>query len=260
MSTDSDQLLPDRFARLAPKADVDDWADVLCRAERLGPPSSRRAPRRVLLVAAVLAGLFALAGGALALSGVSLSGESTGVPAIDGLLDGATRDFADVPPGSPRPQFQPQRGSVSEKLRFQFRAHNYTAVGFRTRDRSVCSALVEPRSKRPNGGIGCIGARSLRRALAQGPVHLSGGGGGWPTIAHGFARAEVVGLALTGARRDGVVALSEPWRPRGPDTEPIRFFYVVTKGEPTGPRAPLLPRGTRIEARLADGSVSELQR
>lgn len=259
MTTDPD-LLRDRFARLAPADDAPDWADVVRRAQRLDPPSRGRTPRRALLVAAVLIALFALAGGALALSGVSLSGESTGVPEIDRMLDRSTRSFLDVPPGSPVPQFQPQRGSVSEKLRFQFRAHNYTAVGFRTADGSVCSALVEPRSMRPNGGIGCIGARSLRSALAQDSVNLSGGGGGGPTIAHGFARAEVVSLELSGAGHYGVVALSEPWRPRGPDSTPIRFFYLVMNGEPTGPRAPLLPEGVRIEARLADGSVSELQR
>jgi len=254
MSMDSDQLLADRFARLAPKADSADWADVLHRARRLGSASSGRVPRRALLVAAVLAALFALAGGALALSGVS-----TGVPAIDDLLDGATRDFADVPPGAPRPLFQPQPGSVSDKLKFQFRGHEYTAVGFRAADGSVCTALVEPESKRANGGIGCIGAPSLRRALAQGPGRLSGGGGRRPTISHGFARADVVSLALTGAGRDGVVALSEAWRPAGEDGQPVRFFYLVTNRR-AGPRVPLLPDGWRIEARLADGSVVTLAR
>lgn len=255
MSTDSNQLLSERFARLAPKADAADWADVQRRARRLGPASSRRAPRRVLLVAAVLAAVFALAGGALALSGVS-----TGVPAIDRLLDGATRGVKDVPRGAPRPMFQPQRGSVSEKLRFQFHGHRYTAVGYRAADGSVCSALVEPGSKRANGGIGCIGAPSLRRTLAQGPGRLSGGGGGQQTILHGFARAEVVGLALSGAGHNGVVALSEAWMPAGEEGQPVRFFYVVMNRDATGPRVPLLPAGVRIEARLADGSVVTLPR
>jgi hypothetical protein len=252
MSMDSDQLLVDRFARLTPKPDALDWADVQRRGRRLSPASSGRAPRRVLLVAAVLGALFALAGGAFALSGVS-----TGVPAIDRLLDGATRDFNDVPPGAPRPLFQPQRGSVSDKLKFQFRGHQYTAVGFRAADGSVCSALVEPESNRANGGIGCIGAPSLRRALAQDPGRLSGGGGRGPTIAHGFARADVVSLALTGAGHDGVVALSEAWTPGGQHGEPVRFFYLVTNREP-GPRIPLLPDGWRLRARLADGSVVTL--
>jgi hypothetical protein len=264
MSMDSDQLLVDRFARLAPQADAPDWADVQRRARRLRPPSSGRAPRRVLLVAAILVALFALAGGALALSGVSLSGESTGVPQIDRMLDRSTRSFLDVPPGSPLPQFQPQRGSVSEKLRFQFRGHHYTAVGFRVKDGSVCSALVEPLSMRANGGIGCNGARFLRRSLARDPVHLSGVGGGdetgQQTIANGFAREEVVSLALTGAAHNGVVALSEAWRPAGKDGEPIRFFYVVMDTEPAGPRAPLLPEGLRIEALLDDGSLIEIPR
>ena len=198
MSTDSDQLLADRFVRLAPKADVDDWADVLRRARRPGRRRARGAgccpvwPR-------ALVGL--LAGGAVALSGVSRSGESTGVPAIDRLLDRAGRAFNDVPMGAPKPRFQPQRGSVSDPLRFEFAGHRYTAVGFRTADGSVCSALVEPQSVRPNGGIGCIGARFLRRALAEAPVHLSGGGGGKPMIAHGFARAEVVSLDAQRRRR-----------------------------------------------------------
>jgi hypothetical protein len=255
MSIDSDHLLVDRFARLAPKPDAPDWGDVQRRARGLSPPSSGRAPRRVVLAAAVLVGLFALAGGALALSGVT-----TGVPAIDRLLDGATRDFADVPRGAPRPLFQPQRGSVSDKLSFEFRRHRYTAVGFRAADGSVCTALVEPESKRANGGIGCIGAPSLRRALAQGPGRLSGGGGRRPTISHGFARADVVSLALTGAGHRGVVALSDAWRPAGEDGQPVRFFYLVTNRQ-AGPRLPLLPpRGWRIRARLADGSVVTLPR
>ena len=95
MSMDSDQLLADRFARLAPKPTPP--TGPMCCAVPGGWDRRRsgRAPRRALLVAAVLVGLFALAGGALALSGVG-----TGVPAIDRLLDGATRDFADVPRGS----------------------------------------------------------------------------------------------------------------------------------------------------------------
>jgi hypothetical protein len=255
MSTNSDQLLSERFARLAPGADAADWADVLRRARRMGPQSSGRAPRRALLVAAVAAALLAVAGGAVALSGVG-----TGVPAIDRLLNGATRDFADVPRGAPRPMFRPQRGSVSDTLRFQFRGHRYTAVGYRAADGSVCSALVEPRSKRANGAVGCIGAPSLRRALAQDPGRLSGGGGGRQTILNGFARAEVVGLALTGAGHNGVVALSEAWRPAGEDGQPIRFFYVVMNRDAMGPQVPLLPAGVRIRARLADGSVVTLPR
>jgi hypothetical protein len=254
MSIDSDQLLSDRFARLAPVADAADWADVVRRARRQGPPSSWRAPRRVVLAAAVLVGLFALAGGAIALSGVT-----TGVPAIDRLLDGATSDFGDVQPGAPRPLFQPQRGSLSDKLSFEFRGRRYTAVGYRAADKSVCTALVEPESKRPNGSVGCIGARSLRRTLAQGPGRVSGGGGSRPTIVHGFARAKVVSLALTGAGHSGMIALSEAWRPAGDDGQPVRFFYVVTNSQ-AGPRVPLLPRGWRIRARLADGSVVTLPR
>jgi len=142
---------------------------------------------------------------------------------------------------------------------FQFHGHQYTAVGFRAADGSVCSALVEPGSKRANGGIGCIGAPSLRRSLAQDPGRLSGGGGRRPTIAHGFARAEVVSLRLTGASGGGVVALSEAWRPGGQHGEPVRFFYLVTNRE-AGLRIPLLPDGWRIEARLADGSVVTLPR
>jgi hypothetical protein len=256
--TTEPNLLVDRFARLALAGDGPDWDDVVQRSRRLGRPSRGRAPRRALLVAAVVVALLALAGGALALTG-SLSGVSTGVPAIDGLLDGATRDFEDVPPGAPRPLFQPQRGSVSDKLRFEFRGHRYTAVGFRAKDRSVCSALVEPQSRRANGGIGCIGARSLRRTLAEAPARVSGGGGGPLTIANGFARAEVVSLALTGAGHHGTVALSKPWKPAGQDSEPIRFFYVVTDAAPRA-RWPLLPKGVEIEARLADGSVTRLPR
>jgi hypothetical protein len=149
---------------------------------------------------------------------------------------------------------------VSPKLRFEFRGHEYTAVGFRAKDGSVCSALVEPESAQPNGGIGCIGARSLSRALAVEPTRLSGGGGSPQTILNGFARPEVVSLKLTGVGPHGVVALSDAWRPSGTDGEPIRFFYVVMDMDPAGPRAPLMPGGVQMEARLDDGSVIEIPR
>lgn len=248
MSTDPDQLLADRFARLAPKADVDDWADVLGRARRPRPP-------RALLVAALLAGALVVAGGALALNGAG-----TGVPAIDRLLDRAGRDFDDVPKGAPKPQFQPQPGSVSEPLRFRFGRLRFTAVGYRAADGLICSATVDPAAVRTTGGIGCVGRRHLDRSLRRDPVLLSGGGGGRVRVAHGLTRADVESLRVVGTGERAVVALSEAWRPRGPDSMPIRFFYVVTKGEPTGPGALLLPKGTRIEARLADGTVSVLQR
>ena len=115
-------------------------------------------------------------------------------------------------------------------------------------------------SERVDGGVGCAGARLLRRALERNPLHLSGGSGGRHSIGHGFARADVVSMALAGARGRGLVALSEPWRPEREEGEPIRFFYVVTDipGE-VRPRTPLLPEGVRIEARLASGQVIELR-
>ena len=248
MSTDSDQLLADRFAGLAPKADVDGWADVLRRARRPGTP-------RALLVAALLAGALAVAGGALALSGAG-----TGEPAIDRLLERAGRDFDDVPVGAPKPRFQPQPGSVSEPVRFRFERLRFTAVGYRAADGMICSATVDPAAVRTTGGIGCVGTRHLDRSLRREPVLLSGGGGGRVRVAHGFTRADVESLRLVGTGERAAVALSSPWRPRGPESEPIRFFYVVVKSDALGPRAVLLPKGARIEARLADGSVSVLQR
>lgn len=248
MSTDHDQLLRERFARVAPPTEPGDFADVLRRARRPGPP-------RALLVAALLAGALVVAGGALA-----LGGGGTGVPAIDRLLDRAGRNFDDVPKGAPKPLFQPQPGSVSEPLRFRFGRFRFTAVGYRAADGSICSATVDPAAVRTTGGIGCVGTRHLDRSLRRDPVLLSGGGGGRVRVAHGFTRADVESLRLVGTGEPAVVALSSPWRPRGPETEPIRFFYVVLKSAALGPRALLLPEGARIEVRLADGTVSEPQR
>jgi hypothetical protein len=255
MSTDSDQPLSDRFARLAPPADAGDWADVLGRARRLAGPIGRRAPRRALLVAALV-----LALPAAAFAGLALSGVGTGVPAIDRLLDRANGDFKDAPPGAPVPRFQPRPGSVSKPLRFRFGRMHYTSVGFRAHDGTVCSALVDPRAVRASGGIGCVGVRSLRSGLRTEPLFLSGGGGGRIQVAHGFARADVVALTLLGAGHHGVVALSEPWKPGIDNGTQVRFFYIATDLRAQRPRMPLLPEGMRIEAWLADGSVTELRR
>jgi hypothetical protein len=249
-------LLRDRFAHLAAEPGAPDWSDVLRRASRLSARSRPRGRRRALLIAAAaLLAAVVLAGAAIAIRGVT-----SGVPAIDRLLDRATRGFGDVSAGAPVPRLHPQRGSLSDKLQFEFDGGRYTAVGFRAEDGSTCSAVVDPEAAQANGGVGCIGARSLRRGLARDPALLSGAGGGQPTIAHGFARADVVSLALRGAWDNGAVALSEAWRPAGEGGEPIRFFYVVTNSPAAGPRAPLLPDGVRIEARLEDGSVIELPR
>lgn len=241
MTRDLDQLLSERFARLAPEPGPPDWPDVLRRARPLGVPARPRWRRRTLAVAAAVLAAFAVAGAALALSGAS-----TGVPAIDRLLDRASTHSEPARPGAPPySDFHPRPGTVSKPLELRFDGIDYMAVGFRSRGGMICAAMVNPTAERANGGVGCASARLLQRSLEERRFFVSGGGGGTHAITYGFARAGVTDLALAADEGPGVVKLSEPWRAgRG---KPIRFFYAISDA-PAEPRA-RLPYQRIIEAR-----------
>jgi hypothetical protein len=253
MSTDAD--LKGRFDRLASPQDDLDWLDVVRRARELhSSPRGRR--RRALLIAAALVMLLALAGAA-----VALTGTTTGVPAIDRLLDRGSPVDAD--PGEPRPVLRPRQGSVSEPLEFTVGGTPYTAVGFRNHRDGMCSALVDSSGVGPqqDGGVSCLSARLLRRALAERPVEFFAGGGGRYLKLAGFARADVERIVVTGPTRQTTAKLSPPWSPEPWKGAPIRFVYVLFDAPAGGPRpGQLIGNDLHIEAHLANGRIVEVRR
>jgi len=227
MMDEAELVLKQRFARTMTDAGAPDWADVVRRA------TPRRPRRRVLLAAAALLAILVVAGSAIA-----LSGGSTGIQAIDDILDRTSRPHE---PGQPETGVQPVPGSISAPLHFDLDGEPRIAVGFQSRRQGmICSALASSEERR-YGGVGCLSARLLRDALSERPVHAFAGGGGPRPVLQGFARADVVGVALENGRR---IELSEPWEPEPWRGDPIRFFYAFTAW-----------RGARIEARLANGKT-----
>lgn len=260
MTNDPDQLLRERFALTAPAPDPPDWADVVRRADRIGARRPRWARHRVAIVAALL-GAVAVAGSAIAISGTS-----TGIPAIDEMLDRTRQGpFEAATPDSPRTEIRPVPGSLSEPVSFDSAGTRFTAIGFRSEQGGICAALVAPEAEldRPQGGVGCLNPRLLRRALEDSPLHIfagGGGGGGTQQRVQGFARADVVTVSLEGGESSSSIALSEPWKPEPWDGEPIRFFYTLTdapEGDDPGARIPPWS-GLRIVAHLANGESVEI--
>jgi hypothetical protein len=124
----------------------------------------------------------------------------------------------------PYPDLHPQAGTVSEPLELEFDGIEYTAVGYRSQDGMICSALVNPAFERVEGGVGCASARLLQRSLEERRFFVSGGGGGRHAIVYGFARPDVAGLALAAASRAASSSFRSPWRPgaRGADSFLLR--------------------------------------
>jgi hypothetical protein len=257
MTTDADHLLRARFALTTPDPDPADWPDVVRRSRGVEGSPRRDTRRRALLLVAALLGVLVVAGSAIA-----ISGSSTGIPAIDDLLDKASRPALEAPPFAPGRDVRPVPGSISAPLAFDSDGIRFTAVGFRSRNGMICSAQVDSAAtpERPTGGVGCLSERLLRKALDDSPVHVFAGGGGAHQAFQGFARADVVGLALADAGAHGNVGLSEPWKPEPWAGEPIRFFYAIvpaTEAEGSNDAAPwhVLP----LKATMANGDSVEIR-
>jgi hypothetical protein len=256
MTTDSDRLLQDRFARSVPPAEPLDWADVVIRCRRHAERPRTATRRRLLLLAAALVALLAVAGSAIA-----ISGSTTGIKAIDDLLDRTQHGSGPVDPHAPPRGVRPVPGSLSEPLEFEHDGRTLTTIGFRSEQHGICAALVESAAKpeRPVGAVGCISPRILRDSLAKSPVHVFAGGGGDIQDVQGFARSDVVKLTRVDDGGPGTVALSEPWSPDPWDGDPIRFFYsVTTEKVPDDPARGVPWHGLRLRAELADGRTVEV--
>jgi hypothetical protein len=154
---------------------------------------------------------------------------------------------------APVPDVEPLPGSVSDPLRFTVAGIQYTAVGFKTAQGSVCARLAEAGvDTRPS--TGCLSERLTRDALQRQPAHLFAGGGTRQggLVRTGFARSDTVELTPAERAGDLTVILSEAWRPEPWEGEPIRFFFAFDPDElERGPRLPAFP----LTARLTDGAT-----
>lgn len=232
--------------------------------------SARRRRRRGVLVTAIAGALLVLTGAAIAVTG----GVSTGVPAIDELLDQASeppptapnsernRGDARLPSGvkPPVPQVKPgDAESVSPPLRVTLPdGTEATAVGYRTADGSICTAIAQTGDPSAAvggvGGVGCLGGRLFRRDLERSAGRAIGGGGGSAGLtASGFARADVEAITARASGHRTEAQLSPAWNP-DPRTS-IKMFYVFLQVPPTSQGR---PTRVRLQARLEDGSTVPL--
>lgn len=215
--------------------------------------SARRRRRRTLVLAALVGGLVMLTGAALAVTG-AVTGVSTRVPAIDDLLDRRPpppTSEDDTPPGEPPvPQVRPADAeSVSPPFEVTLPdGKRATAVGYRTADGSICTAIARDGERRL-GNIGCLGRRFFRRELARNPVRLIGGAGGPGGLAihSGFARPDVQAITARTSTERAQAQLSPSWKP-DPNTT-IRMFYVFLDATDSFP-----PQIT-LKVRLGNGST-----
>jgi len=140
-------------------------------------------------------------------------------------------------------------------MQFEFDGVRYSAMGLRSKGSMVCITLESSaRAGEPVPRSGsCLRDRILSDALEESRVHMFAGGGGWPSHAAGFARADVTELSLVGPdAADGKVVLSEPWSPEPWEGDPIRFVYVLTDGP--ADRRPSFARH-RFRAELTNGQL-----
>ena len=219
----------------------------------------RRRRRASALVAIVL--LLVAAGAAAS----ELTGFSTGVPAVDELLD---IESGHVPGGL---ELRPGAGGASDPLPAPelTGGKGGNALAYLSRAGLVCSASAEDIGDRGvRGGFGgCYEPAQLARRLELRGVVLTGMSGGPDSRTYtGHAAGDVVAvrLLLPGGPVDA--RLTGPWTPRAPGGKPQRFFVAVDArdvdvggdGVQEDEIDLISPRPPRLELEYADGRVVEV--
>jgi len=215
------------------------------RAELVGAAgrriSRRRGRRRTALIIAV-ATLLAAATAATA----ALIDSSTGVPAVDKLLD------VDVPPS----RHPAGPGSASDPLRVPEGDHTTNVVAYHARDGSVCvtSADLKPGGSVRGGFGGCPPLSDVNRRIER-------RGAVWFGSSHGADQRTyqlIVGGDVDSIRAlekgHWTVKMTPPWTPRAPDARPLRLVVAIDDQD--------LPElegvntsFPKLELRYADGST-----
>ena len=220
---------------------------------------ARRRLRRATTIAASLFGILTVAGGAMAVSNVT-----TGVPAIDRLLQSVSDDSADSTTGrsSPsKPNYEPLPGGVTPPVEVHLgEAKAAVAIGYQSQHGTLCTALAEDRTAppgEPKGTGGCLRRALLAKALRESPVRIVGvsGIGASSLLVHGFARGEVEAMGLTPRSGQIAAALTDAWTPPRWQGDPLRAFFAVVDGDAAGVTDKQHFPTLTYEVRLANGDV-----
>lgn len=235
--------------------------------------AARRRRRHMAALAASVTGLLTVTGVALALTHTQ-----TGVPAIDRFLD-VVSERSDQPaagrlgegdaqlaPGAnppPAPDVRPVDGSVSSPLAVPLGdGRRGLAVGYQSREGSICAALADPDavSEAPPGFVSCAGASLLADTLKGSAARTVGTRAlnSSTAMIQGFAREDVRSLAVIGPSGRVEAALSETWTPGDWQGGPLRVFFALIDTRTAGQEEPRSLVGAPIEVRLADGRAVQV--
>jgi hypothetical protein len=176
----------------------------------------RRKRRRTATIGAALLALLAVAAGASALSEFS-----TGVPAVDDLLEVEAPSLMDEP-----------TGDATEPLPVPTNDGTAHSVAFLSREGTVCQVEAErhPRIEGSvrGGGGGCLPAADMARMLDRHGVRWAGSSlGADRRVFHGFADGDIERIRVPGEAASAEVRITEPWTPRTEGGQALRLFVVI---------------------------------
>jgi hypothetical protein len=206
----------------------------LVRAGRRAGTRRRRRRRAATLLAAAL-GLLALAAGAAAVANFS-----TGVPAVDELLE-REAPSAPVPGEAPRLDTRPGPGAASEPLTVSL-GGTHQAVAYLSRDGHICTATADHHRGGVRGSYGgCLPVDMVNR-------HVENSGGIWSGSAIGadsrtnffLVDGEVESIRALGDG-DWTVRMTPPWTAEAPDTRALRLVVVIDDADVGNPDDGLQP-------------------
>lgn len=256
--------------------------------------SARRRRRRALAAT----GIAVPAVAAATAGATALTGFTTGVPMIDGMLDEMgtrldrtedvvrpTRGADGLPPRQSPPSIpdvRPGAGGASPPLEVRMPpgpwSERWVGVTYLNRDGDACFALGDP-DRTPDEGTrsmtGCRPVAQLEQAIARVEHELaavpgSSGIMGRSMLVQGFAREDAETVKILGPYGTVEAALGEPWTPTGSATAPVRPFAAwvrVLEADPrhlpAGERADALreapsSRGLPLEVELSDGTTERI--
>jgi hypothetical protein len=216
--------------------------------------SSRRRARRTAIVAAIVAGLLAATAGA-----AELTGFTTGVPAVDELLDreGPTSS----PSGPPRLDVRPGPGPASEPLTVPEGDHTVATVAYLTRDGNICTASADAHRGGVRGGYGgCSGTvEHVNRRVERHGGMWAGASLGVDQRTYEFlVDADVVSVRPRGPG-DWRVLMTSPWTAQAPDARALRFVVVIDDADLDAAELDGKVLGPRLELTYEDGRTRVLE-
>lgn len=219
-------------------------AELVSAAER--GIARRRRRRRTAVIVAVAALLVAATAAAAA-----LIKSSTGVPAVDNLLDVEVPDSRH--PAGP--------GSASESLRVPEGDHMTNVVAYRARDGSICVASAD--FKRGGGARGSFGgcpplADVNRRVRRRGGVWFGAVLGTDRRSSNLLVAGDVRSLRPLD-RGDWTVRVTPAWTPPGRGGRPLRLVVVIDEAELAEEELSRTGLGPDLELTYADGHTRVLR-